>query len=466
MNENILLTEANYKDKYPPLGLMKISTFHKFNGDNVYYSRDYSKEDRNYYSKIYISTRFSFHWEKTKLLINYYKENFDAEILIGGIHASINPDLYEKTFQIRPIIGSYKGEIEKIKIKIKQDDILNSILPEFEKYGIDILPPDYSLFENQDLPFNEVLANNYLLRATKGCLRKCEFCDVKKISEGYIPKLPLSPIISYIKKNFGEKKDVLFFDDNTLISSEIDAIVNELIICGFEKGAKLNRKNRICDFNQGLDLRLLDEKKLKLLKSICIKPIRFAFDDISIAELFKKKIVSVINTGIRNISVYVLYNYKDTPKDFFERLLISVNFNRIYNSRISSFPMKFIPNNLTNRKYIGINWNKRMIRGVQCILNACHGIVPVKYEYFITAFGKNAEEFEKIIQMPEKYIINRQKNRDEIREWEKDYFNLDSYTRNQVLNIISTQTIYSLPKMENINLAGEKFLNHYLNEKY
>src|ERR1035437_4634719 len=112
--ENILLTEANYKDKYPPLGLMKISTFHKLRGDNVIYTRELSTEKRNYFSKIYITTRFSFHWKKTEELINYYKKNFDGEILIGGIHASINPILYEETFGIKPIVGSYKGNIEEI----------------------------------------------------------------------------------------------------------------------------------------------------------------------------------------------------------------------------------------------------------------------------------------------------------------------------------------------------------------
>ena len=35
MNREILLIEPNYKNKYPPMGLMQISTYYKNLGDKV-----------------------------------------------------------------------------------------------------------------------------------------------------------------------------------------------------------------------------------------------------------------------------------------------------------------------------------------------------------------------------------------------------------------------------------------------
>jgi hypothetical protein len=143
---NILLTEADYKDKYPPFGLMKIATFHKLKGDAVEYTRSLKKNVKEYFQKIYIGTRFSFHWKKTKELIEYFKKNYNAELLIGGIHASINPNLYFNEFGIKPHVGSLKGNIEEIIDEIKLDIHLNSILDIIVRYGIDALPPDYSIF--------------------------------------------------------------------------------------------------------------------------------------------------------------------------------------------------------------------------------------------------------------------------------------------------------------------------------
>lgn len=207
---NILLTEADYKDKYPPLGLMKIATFHKLRGDNVVYSRQLVKEARDYFSKIYISTRFSFHWKKTEQLISYYLRKYDAEVLIGGIHASIAPELYKEKFGITPNVGPYRGSIEEVLDIVNVDPFLSRMSKEICQYGIDVLPPDYDIFNDEKYSFDEVLKDNYLLRSTKGCNRGCAFCDVRKICGDYIPKLPIAPVIDYIDHNFEKRQNILF----------------------------------------------------------------------------------------------------------------------------------------------------------------------------------------------------------------------------------------------------------------
>ena len=44
MSREILLIEPNYKNKYPPMGLMKISTYYKTLGDNVTFFKGDLKE--------------------------------------------------------------------------------------------------------------------------------------------------------------------------------------------------------------------------------------------------------------------------------------------------------------------------------------------------------------------------------------------------------------------------------------
>ena len=64
-NKNILLIDPAYKNKYPPLGLMKIAQYHGPHGkrDNVRFIKG---EDRSVlgtaWDRIYITTLFSFEY--------------------------------------------------------------------------------------------------------------------------------------------------------------------------------------------------------------------------------------------------------------------------------------------------------------------------------------------------------------------------------------------------------------------
>lgn len=44
MNRNILLLEPNYKNKFPPIGLMKLATYFRLRGDNVVFYKGDLKE--------------------------------------------------------------------------------------------------------------------------------------------------------------------------------------------------------------------------------------------------------------------------------------------------------------------------------------------------------------------------------------------------------------------------------------
>jgi len=98
-NKNILLIEPGYKNKYPPLGLMKIAQYHGIDGkkDNVTFIK--GEDDKNVFTKswdrIYVTTLFSFEWSKMEKSIDFALRiaNGDtSKIFVGGIAASLMHD--------------------------------------------------------------------------------------------------------------------------------------------------------------------------------------------------------------------------------------------------------------------------------------------------------------------------------------------------------------------------------------
>ena len=97
---NILLLEPAYKNKYPPLGLMKIASFHKnILHDKVFFSKGPIRKgltDITAWDKVYVTTLFTFEWKRSIEMIEYAKTLVPInKIVVGGIASTLMPDEYE-----------------------------------------------------------------------------------------------------------------------------------------------------------------------------------------------------------------------------------------------------------------------------------------------------------------------------------------------------------------------------------
>ena len=103
--------------------------------------------------------------------------------------------------------------------------------------------------------------------------------------------------------------------------------------------------------------------------------------------------------------------------------------------------MKYSPVNGTfckNRKYIGRHWNNKYLRGIQCILLATHGVVGPKKTFFEKAFGRDLDEFKKILTLPELYTIYRNTHiqNGNRKKLDNIFHSLTSEQNNTLMNII------------------------------
>lgn len=380
--KSVLLVEPGYKNRYPPLGLLKISTYHKKRGDKVVFVKGMDKNFRDEkWSYIYITTLFTFHWKKVIETILYYSKSVSnpSRLKIGGIMASLMQGEIESEVGIKPHFGIWKA--------------------------VDHLKPDYDLLKQSGHMPDWDASIGFM---TRGCPNKCDFCAVNKLEANCDVDEYVS-LKHIVDKN---KKDLLLLDNNVLASKKFPEIIDEIKKYGFGKDAKFKGRKRYVDFNQGLDARLLTEDKMQLLSQIAIRPLRIAFDDIKYKNLYIKKVLLAKKYSIQHLSNFILFNYNDNPADFYERLRINVELNRKCDLDIYSFPMKFVPLNAKDRKQNGqkTGWTAKELRGLQLILHATHGVVGPKMKFFDAAFGRTPEEFINIINTrPEKKILYRTK---------------------------------------------------------
>lgn len=235
---------------YPNLPLMKLSAWHKKNGDHVEW---YQPLFSGHMDIVYMSKVFSFTPD--------YEYYIDAEKVIkGGTGYAIS-------------LGSNGKEVYD-----KSKDIA---LPE----DIEHIYPDYSIYPKE----TENTAYGFL---TRGCPRGCSFCHVAK-KEGQC-----SYKVADLSEFWRGQKHIVLMDPNILACPDWKELLQQLI----DSKARVN-------FNQGLDIRLMTEEKAEMLSQIKLDAIHFAWDryeDKDIIEPKFKTFREKSKVRPRDLQVYVL----------------------------------------------------------------------------------------------------------------------------------------------------------------
>ena len=292
MNRRVLLIEPNYKNKYPPLGLMKISRyFRQICGDDV---RFFKGDLKKFAAQLLIEEFFNETNDfQPTILFGRYSENLVNFIKAGkysyldsipNLRGSIleerlinlrhrfKQEDYPKfdiicvatlftffwtetidtiNFAKKFLTNGGKIYVGGIAATLVSDAMYSEIgndvkiIPglldnpnDFDKLDdviIDTLPPDYSIIEEIDYKYPA--SNAYFGYTTRGCIRRCAFCAVHTLEPDYKNYIDIRSQLAQVEEQFGTKQYLLLMDNNVLASPCFPKIIDDIKSCGFEKGA-------------------------------------------------------------------------------------------------------------------------------------------------------------------------------------------------------------------------------------
>lgn len=166
-------------------------------------------------------------------------------------------------------------------------------------YEIEHIYPDYSLYPE----LTKDTAYGFL---TRGCPRGCGFCVVKA-KEG-----DKSRKVADLSEFWKGQKNIVLLDPNITACQDWENLFSQLI------ASKAN-----IDFSQGLDIRLMTDKKAEMIKQMKVKNIHFAWDRYQDKEIIIpkfKRFAEITGWSRAKMSVYVLTGYDSTFDQDLERV--------------------------------------------------------------------------------------------------------------------------------------------------
>ena len=291
-----LLIEPNYSNKFPPIGLMKIATYHKNlgNWDVVFYKGDlkhfiieqiadnciaalkkvdnkidwYIKRDAVFeYIKTRKKTAFDsigvnvsdksleleniaidfkdFYWKGTWKKYPDWDRVFVTTLFTFYWKTTIDTIEFAKLLVKNPkdlMVGGVLASIqpkeieEATGIKPHVGILRAGDLDKGDTQMIDELPLDYSILD--EIEYKYPMTNAYYGYTTRGCIRHCPFCAVPTLEPIYNSYIPLVERINRIRDLYGEQQNMLLMDNNVLASEHFPQIIEDIIKCGFGRNAK------------------------------------------------------------------------------------------------------------------------------------------------------------------------------------------------------------------------------------
>lgn len=175
---------------------------------------------------------------------------------------------------------------------------------------VEHIMPDYSLYPGIDFSMGFT---------SRGCIRKCPWCIVPE-KEGRIRAS--ASVYEFLDRRLHK---IVLLDNNFLASPLWRHTIADLININLE-----------VDFNQGLDIRLVDDETAWCLAQLRTRKLRFAFDDIAYEKAVREGIKALTIQGIpsRRLSFYVLMGFDDDETTI-ERLAILRSYN------VDVYPMAY-----------------------------------------------------------------------------------------------------------------------------
>lgn len=269
---------------------MKISAWHKQNGDLVEWYDPIKALCNGEYDRVYMSKVFTFTPD--------YDNQIYAEIILRGGTGYVRNEKSEHHEHKILFEGQWKDASFVGRNEIQIDyDTYSVIYQKDLTADIEHIYPDYGLYGINDTAYGFL---------TRGCPRGCEFCIVQD-KEGR-----KSIKVADLSEFWKGQKNIKLLDPNLLACTDHMILLRQLV----------DSKAWI-DITQGFDARLLNEKNIELIKLLKIHRIHFAWDNYEDGHIILHKLQmfhDTVKIDTHSMVVYLLTNWNTTFEQDLDRV--------------------------------------------------------------------------------------------------------------------------------------------------